>query len=183
LYVTVADATAQKEVEFKVKQTADGKIIVSVNPFLFWGFTVSRAVLFSDASLNIPGTQWNAAAVLWAAVCTGQGGSNGTWTKLLHRAIYTRNSTARSLALEFNSLNAQRDACETYEFVVNKAEAETVRTIFRRYLDLQSFKTLVVDPARCHGWRKRRFQLAYRRSKLRLNPTQAHSELDGTANW
>jgi hypothetical protein len=35
LYVTVADATAQKEVEFKVKQTADGKIIVSVNPFLF----------------------------------------------------------------------------------------------------------------------------------------------------
>ena len=35
LYVTVADATAQKEVEFKVKQTADRKIIVSVNPFLF----------------------------------------------------------------------------------------------------------------------------------------------------
>src|SRR5712672_2512866 len=35
LYVTVADATAQKELEFKVKQTADGKIIVSVNPFLF----------------------------------------------------------------------------------------------------------------------------------------------------
>jgi hypothetical protein len=35
LYVTVADATAQKEVEFKVRQTADGKIIVSVNPFLF----------------------------------------------------------------------------------------------------------------------------------------------------
>jgi hypothetical protein len=27
--------TAQKEVEFKMKQTADGKIIVSVNPFLF----------------------------------------------------------------------------------------------------------------------------------------------------
>jgi hypothetical protein len=35
LYVTVADATAQKELEFKVKQIADGKIIVSVNPFLF----------------------------------------------------------------------------------------------------------------------------------------------------
>jgi hypothetical protein len=35
LYVTVADATAQKELEFKVKQTADGKVIVSVNPFLF----------------------------------------------------------------------------------------------------------------------------------------------------
>jgi hypothetical protein len=35
LYVTVADVTAQKEVEFKMKRTADGKIIVSVNPFLF----------------------------------------------------------------------------------------------------------------------------------------------------
>ena len=35
LYVTVADVTAEKAVEFKVKQTPDGKIIVSVNPFLF----------------------------------------------------------------------------------------------------------------------------------------------------
>jgi len=35
LYVTVADATAQKEINFKVKQTTNGKIIVSVNPFLF----------------------------------------------------------------------------------------------------------------------------------------------------
>jgi hypothetical protein len=35
LYVTVADATAEKEVEFKVKQTPDGKIAISVNPFLF----------------------------------------------------------------------------------------------------------------------------------------------------
>jgi hypothetical protein len=35
LYVTVADVTAQKELGFKVKQTPDGKIIVSVNPFLF----------------------------------------------------------------------------------------------------------------------------------------------------
>jgi hypothetical protein len=35
LYVTVVDTTAQKEVEFKVKQTADGKTIVSVKPFLF----------------------------------------------------------------------------------------------------------------------------------------------------
>ena len=35
LYVTVADATAQKEVDFKVKQTADGKMFVSINPFSF----------------------------------------------------------------------------------------------------------------------------------------------------
>jgi len=35
LDVTVADTTAQKEVEFKVEQTTDGKMLVSVNPFLF----------------------------------------------------------------------------------------------------------------------------------------------------
>jgi hypothetical protein len=35
LYVTVADTTAQKEIEFKVEQTTDGKILVSVSPFLF----------------------------------------------------------------------------------------------------------------------------------------------------
>jgi hypothetical protein len=35
LDVTVADTTAQKEIEFKVEQTTDGKMLVSVNPFLF----------------------------------------------------------------------------------------------------------------------------------------------------
>jgi hypothetical protein len=35
LYVKVGDTTAQKEVEFKVERTADGKTSVSVSPFLF----------------------------------------------------------------------------------------------------------------------------------------------------
>jgi hypothetical protein len=35
LYVTVGDTTAQKEVEFKVEEGADGKRLVSVSPFLF----------------------------------------------------------------------------------------------------------------------------------------------------
>jgi len=35
LYATVEDVTAQKEVEFKVEQTADGKMSVSVSPFQF----------------------------------------------------------------------------------------------------------------------------------------------------
>ena len=35
LYVTVADTTAQKEIEFKVEQTTDGNMLVSVSPFLF----------------------------------------------------------------------------------------------------------------------------------------------------
>ncbi len=36
LYATVEDATAQKEFDFKVEQTADGKISISVSPFQFW---------------------------------------------------------------------------------------------------------------------------------------------------
>jgi hypothetical protein len=35
LSVTVADTTAQKEIEFKVEQTTDGTTLVSVSPFLF----------------------------------------------------------------------------------------------------------------------------------------------------
>jgi hypothetical protein len=35
LDVTVADATAEKEVEFRVEQTTDGRMLVSVSPFLF----------------------------------------------------------------------------------------------------------------------------------------------------
>ena len=35
LYVKVGNTNAQKEVEYKVEQTADGKMLVSVNPFLF----------------------------------------------------------------------------------------------------------------------------------------------------
>jgi hypothetical protein len=35
LDVTVADTTAQKEVEFRVEQSRDGKMLVSLNPFLF----------------------------------------------------------------------------------------------------------------------------------------------------
>jgi hypothetical protein len=35
LSATVTDTTAQKEIEFKVEQTTDGAIAVSVSPFLF----------------------------------------------------------------------------------------------------------------------------------------------------
>lgn len=35
LYVKVGDTTAQKAVEYSVEQTADGKISVSVKPFVF----------------------------------------------------------------------------------------------------------------------------------------------------
>ena len=35
LYVTVGDTIAEKQVDFKVEQTTDGKMSVSVDPFLF----------------------------------------------------------------------------------------------------------------------------------------------------
>jgi hypothetical protein len=35
LYVTVEDVTAQKEVDFKIEQAADGKMSISVSPFQF----------------------------------------------------------------------------------------------------------------------------------------------------
>ena len=35
LYATVEEATAQKQVDFKVEQTPDGKVSVSVSPFRF----------------------------------------------------------------------------------------------------------------------------------------------------
>ena len=35
LYVRIGDTTVQKEIDFKVEQTADGKISVSVKPFQF----------------------------------------------------------------------------------------------------------------------------------------------------
>ena len=35
LYVTVEDVTAQKQVDFKVEQAADGKVSISVSPFQF----------------------------------------------------------------------------------------------------------------------------------------------------
>src|ERR1700730_1218359 len=51
---------------------------------------------------------------------SGCGRQRNRWTpmagepKLLRCAIYTRKSTEHGLELEFNSLDAQRDACEAY---------------------------------------------------------------------
>ena len=38
--------------------------------------------------------------------------------KLLRCAIYTRKSTEHNLDLEFNSLDAQREACEAYRGMI-----------------------------------------------------------------
>jgi hypothetical protein len=39
---------------------------------------------------------------------------NGAVSKLARCAIYTRKSTEHNLGLSFNSLDAQREACEAY---------------------------------------------------------------------
>src|SRR5580704_5345493 len=45
---------------------------------------------------------------------TTPGGMNGATSKLFRCAIYTRKSTEHNLDLAFNSLDAQREACEAY---------------------------------------------------------------------
>src|SRR5258708_1911033 len=46
--------------------------------------------------------------------CGPRRGPMASNPKLLRCAIYTRKSTEHGLELEFNSLDAQRDACEAY---------------------------------------------------------------------
>src|SRR5438445_6801 len=84
-------------------------------------------------------------------------------------AIYTRKSSEEGLEQDFNSLHAQREACEAFiksqhgegwwmggtvalgydvidhRLVINPAEAETVKEIFQRYLELRSVRLLKDD--------------------------------------
>src|SRR6516162_2824028 len=53
-------------------------------------------------------------------------------TKLLRCAIYTRKSTEHNLDLEFNSLHAQREACEAY---INSQAHEGWRLLHHRFDD------------------------------------------------
>ena len=51
---------------------------------------------------------------------------------MLRCAIYTRKSTEHGLELEFNSLDAQREACEAY---IKSQAAEGWRVLPKRYDD------------------------------------------------
>src|SRR5260370_41423123 len=57
---------------------------------------------------------------------------NGAATKLARCAIYTRKSTEHNLDLAFNSLDAQREACEAY---IRSQLNEGWRLIADRYDD------------------------------------------------
>src|SRR5258705_2262378 len=72
-------------------------------------------------------------------------------SKLLRCAIYTRKSTEHGLDLEFNSLDAQRDACEAY---VKSQASQGWRTLPQHYddpaysggnLDRPALKKLLAD--------------------------------------
>src|SRR5947208_4995147 len=52
--------------------------------------------------------------------------------QILRCAIYTRKSTEHGLELEFNSLDAQREACESY---IKSQASEGWRALSKRYDD------------------------------------------------
>ena len=56
----------------------------------------------------------------------------GKFNKVLRCAIYTRKSTEHGLELEFNSLDAQREACEAY---IKSQASEDWRVLPARYDD------------------------------------------------
>jgi site-specific DNA recombinase len=63
---------------------------------------------------------------------TTLGGMNGATSKLFRCAIYTRKSTEHNLDLAFNSLDAQREACEAY---IRSQAHEGWRLVADRYDD------------------------------------------------
>src|SRR5580692_7493819 len=74
-----------------------------------------------------------------------------TMPKLLRCAIYTRKSTEHNLDLEFNSLDAQREACEAY---IKSQSHEGWRLLSDHYddgglsgasLDRPALQTLLTD--------------------------------------
>src|SRR5438045_9738124 len=64
--------------------------------------------------------------------CVMGGRMNGPISKLARCAIYTRKSTEYNLELAFNSLDAQREACEAY---IKSQAHEGWRLIPGRYDD------------------------------------------------
>ena len=63
---------------------------------------------------------------------TTPGSMNGATSKLFRCAIYTRKSTDHNLDLAFNSLDAQREACEAY---IRSQAHEGWRLVADRYDD------------------------------------------------
>ena len=61
----------------------------------------------------ITGTRWNGLGLLWRQAA-GECGMTKPITRKLRCAVYTRKSTEEGLEQEFNSLHAQREACEAY---------------------------------------------------------------------
>src|SRR5438045_6634599 len=80
--------------------------------------------------------------------CVMGGRMNGPISKLARCAIYTRKSTEYNLELAFNSLDAQREACEAY---IKSQAHEGWRLIPGRYDDGAFLRRLLSTALRCSG--------------------------------
>jgi site-specific DNA recombinase len=63
--------------------------------------------------------------------------------KLFRCAIYTRKSTEHGLELEFNSLDAQREACEAY---IKSQASEGWRVVSKHYDDPPILAAILTAP-------------------------------------
>ena len=86
----------------------------------------------SEIARLITGSRWNGPQILRTAFRPGVTAMARNPNKVLRCAIYTRKSTDHGLELEFNSLDAQREACEAY---IKSQVAEGWQSIPQRYDD------------------------------------------------
>ena len=88
------------------------RVMVLADGFAYDGKTFTN---LSEIASAITGTRWNGPRFFGLRSASAEAGADGQLIPKLRRcAIYTRKSTEHGLELEFNSLDAQREACEAY---------------------------------------------------------------------
>ena len=106
---------------------ANHRVTVLTDGFAYQGKTYSS---LSEIARLITGTHWNGPRFF--GLRAKEEPSNERTQKVLRCAIYTRKSTDHGLELEFNSLDAQREACEAY---IKSQAAEGWQPLPYRYDD------------------------------------------------
>ena len=87
------------------------RVTVMADGFAHAGKTFAS---LSEIAFAITGTKWNGPRFFGLRSAPSRRPPMANDTKLLRCAIYTRKSTEHGLEQEFNSLDAQREACEAY---------------------------------------------------------------------
>ena len=119
----------------------------------------------------ITGTRWNG-WVFFGLQDQRSGMSRGPAGKPIRKlrcAIYTRKSTEEGLDKEFNSLDAQREACEAY---IASQKPEGWALIRDRYDD-GGFSGGTMDRPRCSGCCRHRGRAGRRHRRLQDRPAVA----------